>query len=68
MTKNIRGKRIKTIEEIMVLANKGKCIVIDQRMRDWRVPAAFIQNWQARYLYRHVKAGKVYKYANTKKS
>lgn len=42
----------------MHLANQGKCVVY----RGGRIPAAFIQNFQARHFYNEIKAGVIFYY------
>jgi len=62
----MRGKKINSIEKIVDLANARQSLVVDQQdlqiPRDWRVPAAFLQNWPGRVLYNLVKNGRVYEY------
>ena len=58
----MRGKQITSIGEIMELARHGRAVIVDQGTRDWRTPAAFLQNFQANRLYPLVEQGRVYEY------
>ena len=48
-------KRVKTIEQIIRLADQGRSVVYGPYCR--RVPAAFIQNWPGRLLDNLVRTG-----------
>lgn len=50
--------QITTIVEVIQMANQGKCVVY----RGGRIPAAFVQNFQARHLYNEIKAGVLFYY------
>lgn len=58
----MRGKQVKTIDRLMKLARERKAVVVNQHTRDWRTPAAFLQNWQANKLWPIIKRGDVYEY------
>lgn len=53
-----KGALITSIKEIILLANEGKCCYY----RGGKTPAAFIQNFQARYLQNEVDSHVLYYY------
>jgi len=54
----IRDKLITNPKTIVRLANEGKAVVVDF----YRVPAAFIQNWQFRMIMNLIRNKKLYTY------
>lgn len=55
--------RITNATEIVVLANEKKSVIIKEI---GRVPAAFVQNWQLRYVCTLIAEGKIKKYTSKK--
>lgn len=53
-----------TVMRIMKLALDGKCL----EFRGKRIPAAIVQNWQARYLVNQIMAGHLKEYKPKKKA
>lgn len=53
-----KGDLITDIETICKLANEGKAVIY----RGGRTPAAFIQNFQARFLYNEIQKQLIYHY------
>lgn len=53
-----KGDLITDIETICRLANEGKAVIY----RGGRTPAAFIQNFQARFLYNEIQRQLIYQY------
>lgn len=52
------GEQITDIKTIVELANKGKCVIY----RGGRLPAAFIQNFQARHLQNEIDRKVIFHY------
>ena len=55
----MKGELIISVEEVIELANQGKCVL---HYHLGIIPAAFIQNWQARVLVNSIKNGYLFKY------
>jgi len=53
-----KGKMITAVEEVIQLAKARRAVVY----RGSRVPAAFIQNFQARHLFREIELGVLHEY------
>ena len=64
----MESKQIKTVEEIVKLANEGKCVIFKTsgHSEGRRIPAAFVQNYQARLLVSQIRAR--YYFTYTKQS
>ena len=53
----MKGIKINTLEELCDLALKRKSVVSDLRCFTGPIPAAFVQNLQARIVFKMLKAG-----------
>lgn len=60
-----KGKQIIKIERVVELANLGRSIYYGITKRI--IPAAFMQNYQARHLWHMVNSGQLYEYKPKKK-
>jgi hypothetical protein len=59
--------KIKTVEQIMKLADKGKSVVVKYSDGLKATSAAFVQNYNGRYLYNLIKSGMIYEYKKENK-
>lgn len=57
----MKGKQITNINQVLKLAQEGKCVVL-LLFRPTRLPAAFVQNWQARLLQTFIERKLVFAY------
>lgn len=57
----MKGRQITNINQVLKLAKEGKCVVV-MMFKPTRIPAAFLQNWQARLLQRFIENNLVFKY------
>ncbi len=60
----MKGKKITSIEQVFKLADNNKSVWQD--CIKMRIPAAVIQNWQARILYSIIQRGFLFEYIAAK--
>lgn len=57
-------KPITTVDRVVVLANQRKSVVFNGQ----RLPAAAVQNWQARFVYNQIKNNRLKEYVTSEKT
>lgn len=62
--------RVKSVKRIIELACQGRAVEVRMPVHTFHLAAAFIQNWQARYLQNLIDAKRIFEFRKprTKKS